>query len=90
MITKASCGLFSGLDLHSSNVYCAIKDSGGAPIVRRRLPNKLPKILQSLEPFRAQLKAVAVESTYDGHWLVDGLQGGGLSRASGQPGEDGH
>jgi len=77
MITEASRELFAGLDLHSSNVYCGIKDSSGAPIVRRRLPNELCVILQSLEPYRAQLKAVAVESTYNWYWLVDGLQAAG-------------
>src|SRR2546426_11857543 len=77
MITEASSGLFAGLDLHSSNVYCAIKDSSGTPIFRRRLPNELPTILQTLEPFRSQLKAVAVESTYNWYWLVDALQAAG-------------
>ena len=38
------------------------------------LPAELPMILQALEPYRPQLKAVAVESTFNWYWLVDGLQ----------------
>lgn len=78
MFTEASSGLFAGLDLHSRNVYCAVKDAGGAPLLRKRLPNDLPQIVQTLEPFRSQLKAVAVESTYNWYWLVDGLQAAGF------------
>src|SRR5262249_25669797 len=41
---------------------------------RHRLPADLPTILQALDPYRRQLKAVAVESTFNWYWLVDGLQ----------------
>jgi transposase len=78
MFTEASTALFAGLDLHARNVYCAVKDSSGAPLMRKRLPNDLPQIVQTLEPFRAQLKAVAVESTFNWYWLVDGLQAAGF------------
>ena len=39
----------------------------------RRLPNNLSDILMALEPFKADLKGVVVESTYNWYWLVDGL-----------------
>ena len=38
------------------------------------MPAELPTILQALEAYRPQLKAVAVESTFNWYWLVDGLQ----------------
>jgi transposase len=66
--------LYAGLDLHKQNVFCALIDQEGKPIYRRRLPTELPTILQALEPYRPQLKAVAVESTFNWYWLVDGLQ----------------
>jgi transposase len=50
-----------------------ITDGRDKPLLRRRLPNQLPLILESLEPFRERLKVVAVESTYNWYWLVDGL-----------------
>jgi transposase len=65
------------LDLHKRNVFCAIKDPTGKPIYRRRLPTELPSILQALDPYRHQLKTVAVESTFNWYWLVDGLQAAG-------------
>jgi transposase len=61
------------LDLHSSNVYCAIRDETGKPVFRKRLPTELPVILETLEPYRAKLETIAVESTYNWYWLVDGL-----------------
>jgi 3-phenylpropionate/trans-cinnamate dioxygenase ferredoxin reductase subunit len=42
-------------------------------VLERRLPNDLPVVLKVLEPFREQLAGVAVESTYNWYWLVDGL-----------------
>ena len=77
MPTEAVGSLYAGLDLHKRNVFCGIKDSEGKPICRRRLPAELPTILQALEPYRPQLKAVAVESTFNWYWLVDGLQAAG-------------
>jgi transposase len=78
MPTEAVTRLYAGLDLHKSNVFCGIKDQEGKPIYRRRLPAELPTILQALAPYRGQLEAVAVESTFNWYWLVDGLQAAGL------------
>lgn len=66
--------LFCGVDLHSNNAMYVITDPQDKLLFRRRLPNRLPVVLESLEPFRQQLKVVAVESTYNWYWLVDGLQ----------------
>jgi len=77
MTTEAVPTLFAGLDLHKCNVFCAIKDSEGKPVYRQRLPTELPTILQALDPYRPHLKAVAVESTFNWYWLVDGLQAAG-------------
>jgi transposase len=74
MPTEAVTKLYAGLDLHKRNVFCAIIDQAGQPIYRRRWPNELPTILEGLAPYRAQLQAVAVESTFNWYWLVDGLQ----------------
>jgi hypothetical protein len=43
------------------------------------LPNELPKALEALEPHRAELVGVVVESTYNWYWLVDGLQAAGYT-----------
>ena len=51
-----------------------------AAIVQRlfhRLLNELSRVLALLEPFRAELAGVVVESTFNWYWLVDGLQAAG-------------
>jgi len=63
-----------GMDLHGDNVYCALMDAQQRPVFERRLPNDLAVVLKALEPYRERLAAVAVESTYNWYWLVDGLQ----------------
>jgi len=69
--------LYCGIDLHSSNSCVAVLDEEHAPRLERRLGNDLGKILECLEPFRAELVGVAVESTFNWYWLVDGLMESG-------------
>ena len=65
--------LFCGVDLHGNNAMYVITDGRDKQLFRKRLPNRLPIILECLEPFRQRLKIVAVESTYNWYWLVDGF-----------------
>lgn len=67
-------GVYAGIDLHSSNNYIGIMDQDYKRLFGRRQPNDLNNILKVLEPFKADLKGVIVESTYNWYWLVDGLQ----------------
>jgi transposase len=71
--------LYCGIDLHSKNGYYGIVQKDGKRMYDRRLPNDLPVILQSLEPFRKGIRSIAVESTYNWYWLVDGLMGNGYN-----------
>ncbi len=66
--------LYCGVDLHSNNAVYVITDEQDQQLLRSRLPNELPVVLKTLAPFRARLQVVAVESTYNWYWLVDGLQ----------------
>ncbi|HEX3206341.1 MAG TPA: IS110 family transposase [Propionibacteriaceae bacterium] len=68
---------YSGIDLHSNNSVMVVIDDADRIVYRRRLPNELGKILEALEPYRAELGGVVVESTYNWYWLVDGLQAAG-------------
>jgi len=65
--------LYCGVDLHSNNAMYVIADGRDKQLLAKRLPNQLPTILETLTPFRSRLKVVAVESTYNWYWLVDGL-----------------
>jgi transposase len=68
---------YSGIDLHSNNCVVAVSDETDRILCRRRLPNDLSAVLALLEPYRAELAGVVVESTYNWYWLVDGLQAAG-------------
>jgi transposase len=65
--------LYAAIDLHSNNSVLAVIDDQDRVLVDQRLPNDLAAVLRAIEPFRGELVAVAVESTYNWYWLVDGL-----------------
>ena len=67
-------GLYCGLDLHGDNVYCTVMDQEYRPVFEKRLPNDMESILNELAPYQERMAAVAVESTFNWYWLVDGLQ----------------
>ena len=71
--------LYAGLDLNSRNTYIGIMDNTFNRVFKKRVPNHLEHILQTLGPFQAQLKGLVVESTYNWYWLVDGLMDAGYS-----------
>jgi len=69
--------LYCGIDLHSNNSYAAVLDPSDRPVYQRRLPNDLTVILAELAPYAGQLAGIAVESTFNWYWLVDGLMDAG-------------
>jgi transposase len=64
----------AGIDLHSNNMFCGIVDMEDKRVFDRRLPCELESVLKALKPFKKRLEKIAVESTYNWYWLVDGLQ----------------
>ena len=69
--------LYAGLDLHSRNTYIGIMDKAFTRVFKKRVPNHLEHILQTLDPLRDQIKGFVVESTYNWYCLVDGLMDAG-------------
>ena len=67
----------AGIDLHSNNLFCAIMDLEGQRVFEKKLPCELESVLRALQPFKRRLEKIAVESTYNWYWLVDGLQDAG-------------
>jgi len=57
--------LYCGIDLHSNNQVIVVIDDNDNRLLERRVPNDLAATLSALEPFRKDLLAVAVESTYN-------------------------
>jgi hypothetical protein len=43
-------------------------------VLEKRLNNDLSLTLEALSPYQDTLHGVAVESTFNWYWLVDGLQ----------------
>ncbi len=66
-------GTYVGVDLHSNNGYYGIIDQDDERIFQKKLPNDLPLVLSTLEPFRQGVEGIVIESTYNWYWLVDGL-----------------
>jgi len=69
--------LYAGIDLHSNNSFLGISDEEDRRHYKKRLPNQVDIILAELEPYRADLVGIVVESTFNWYWLVDVLMDNG-------------
>jgi hypothetical protein len=56
---------YSGIDLHSNNSVISVIDETDRVLAEKRLPNDLVMILAFLEPHRAEVAGVVVESTFN-------------------------
>lgn len=74
--TEALNQVCCGMDLHSSNVYICVMEKDGTIGYSKRLKNDLALILKALKSHK-ELKHIAVESTFNWYWLVDGLMENG-------------
>jgi transposase len=66
--------LFAGIDLHSNNLMIGIVDQSGQRLKHQKLECDLEQVVRFLAPFKERFKSLAVESTYNWYWLVDGLR----------------
>ncbi|KAF0124262.1 MAG: transposase family protein [Elusimicrobia bacterium] len=69
--------LYAASDLHSNNSVLVVLDGEDKIVYEKRLPNEPPVILTELEPYRERIHAIAVGSTFNWYWLVDGLMADG-------------
>ena len=69
--------LYAAIDLHSNNSVLVILDEMDRTVLQRRLANNLEQICQALCAHREAIEGIAVESTYNWYWLVDGLMDAG-------------
>jgi transposase len=79
--------LYSAIDLHSNNLFVAIVDAQGRRIKQARLFCQLYEIEKFLHPYRSRIVSIAVESTFNWYWLVDGLQDLGYQVLLAKPAE---
>lgn len=69
--------LYAAIDLHSNNSVLVVLNEKDGIVLQKRMPNDLQQISRALAPYGERLKGVAVESTYNWYWLVDGLMTAG-------------
>jgi transposase len=69
--------LIAGLDLHSNNVMIGVMNQDGKRVAHRKLDCDLKQVIGFLKPLKPQLESMAVESTFNWYWLVDGLRAQG-------------
>lgn len=69
--------LIAGIDLHSNNVMIAVINQDGKRVAHRKLDCDLKQVTEFLSPLKPQLQSMAVESTFNWYWLVDGLRAEG-------------
>jgi len=67
---------YCGIDLHSKKSHVCIIDKHGKKVKEEKLNNDLSIILQFLKPFGKDVH-IAIESTINWYWIVDGLQEAG-------------
>src|SRR5581483_9191911 len=66
--------VIAGIDLHSNNLVIGVMKEDGTRVEHRKLECRLEEVLEFLEPYKEQLRSMAVESTFNWYWLVDGLR----------------
>lgn len=75
--TEAQKGMYCGADLHGNNVFLTVCDHTGQRVMERRVKADLEAVNRALAPYWGSLEVMAVESTYNWYWLVDGLRAQG-------------
>ena len=66
--------LYAGMDLHSNNVTIGLVNQDGKRVAHRKLGCNLADVVDFLKPHQSQLESMAVESTFNWYWLVDGMR----------------
>lgn len=75
--TEAQDQLYCGADLHGNNVFLTLCDGQGQRVLERRVKASLESVTSALAPYSKRLARIAVESTYNWYWFVDGLRAQG-------------
>ena len=69
--------LYGAIDLHSNNAVSGLIDMQDQVKMRKKTGCELDVILDAFAPFKKDIVGIAVESTFNWYWLVDGLMDAG-------------
>ena len=73
---------YCGIDLHSTNHVVCVTDEEDKRLLEKKLHNdSSAPLIAALSEFKSELKAIAIESTFNWYWLVDDLQAAGFNVA---------
>ena len=61
---------YCGIDRHVKTMYLCILDATGQVLVHRNVPSTPAAVLETVEPYRADL-VVAAECMFTWYWLAD-------------------
>ena len=71
---------YCGIDLHSTNHVVCVNDDEDNRLVEKKLSNdSSAPLITILSEYKSELKAIAIESTFNWYWLVDDLQAAGFT-----------
>jgi len=71
--------VIAGIDLHGNNLIIGLMNQDGKRLTHQTLECELTQVDKFLRPYKARLQSMAVESTFNWYWLVDGLREHGYS-----------
>ena len=64
--------LYTGMDLHSGNTYVGIIEKGTTKrVFEKWVRNNLEELVWALNPYREEIRGIAVESTFNWYCLFD-------------------
>ena len=71
---------YCGIDLHSINPVVYVSDEEEKRLLERKCSNdSSAPLIAVLSEYKSELKAIAIESTFNWYWLVDDLQVAGFN-----------
>lgn len=70
--------LYCGIDLHSNNSVICVINEKDKRLREVKVDNDIDLVIKALSRYKKRLKAVAIESTFNWYWLVDGLKDAGF------------
>src|SRR3974377_1291889 len=69
--------VIAGIDLHGNNLVIGVINQDGKRVGYRKLDCELADVEEFLKPFKRRLQSMAVASTFNWYWLVDGWRARG-------------
>jgi transposase len=64
--------LYCGIDLHANNHVICVIDDKDKRLLEIRCANQIELTLKALSRHKRRLQGIAIESTFNWYWLVDG------------------